>query len=194
MVIKKFMFIRHGKTKSNLERRYVGDPNEPLCAEGIKEAQSLACGGLLPFIDTLLTGNALRCRQTADLLFPGINHSLCQMAEIDFGIFKGKNADELLANRDYEKWLATGCMGDIPGGDSVSAFKRRCTEEFERIVETSGEGTVALVIHGGNIMAVMEKYALPKKDFYEYHIPNCGFILCRYQDGVLFIERISETL
>jgi alpha-ribazole phosphatase len=47
----------------------------------------------------------------------------------------------------------------------------------------------ALVIHGGNIMAILEKYALPQRDFYAYHIPNGGFILCRYENGALYIER-----
>jgi alpha-ribazole phosphatase len=134
----------------------------------------------------LLCGPALRCRQTAEILFPGVPYEICQLTEIDFGIFKGKNAEELLGDGDYERWLETDCMGDIPGGDSVSGYKKYCCDTFKSIAESLGDGTTALVIHGGNIMSIMEGLALPKKDFYAYHIPNCGYVCCRYEDGALY--------
>ena len=192
MAVKKFLLIRHGKTQGNLERRYIGDQNEPLCAEGLKEVEALAKSGVLPRVMSLLSGPALRCRQTAQALFPGMSYAICPLSEIDFGIFKGKNADDLLDDKDYEAWLDTGCMGDIPDGDSVADYKVWCCEVFERIVETSGEGTTALVIHGGNIMAIMERFALPKQQFYDYHVPNCGFFLCRYDNGKLIAEIVNR--
>lgn len=110
------------------------------------------------------------------------------MREIDFGIFKGKNSDELIGDKEYGIWLETGCMGDIPGGDSVLGFKDGCCEIFQNIAEKSQAGITALIIHGGNIMAILERFALPKKDFYSYHIPNCGYFLCRWENGGLIIE------
>jgi alpha-ribazole phosphatase len=174
-----------------LERRYVGDPDEPLCAAGIDEAGAMKRASLLPPIAALYSGTALRCRQTAELLFPGNEYTPCPLAEIDFGVFKNKNADDLLGDKDYEKWLETNCMGDIPGGDSVAEFKERCCGIFENIVEETAKtsGTTALVIHGGNIMAILERFSIPKRDFYDYHIPNCGFILCRYENGALIVEK-----
>jgi len=68
---------------------------------------------------------------------------ICPMGEIDFGLFKGKNADDLLGDEDYEAWLETGCMGDIPGGDSVSLFKERCFDAFGHIADKSGSGAMA---------------------------------------------------
>jgi alpha-ribazole phosphatase len=191
VAVKHFLLIRHAKTKGNLERRYVGDPDEPLCAEGLREATVLAHNNILPPVAALISGPALRCRRTADVLFPGMRYDLCPMSEIDFGIFKNKTAGDLLGDKDYERWLETGCMGDIPGGDSVSGFKERCCESFAGIAGASGEETTALVIHGGNIMAIMERFAVPKQDFYSYHVPNCGYFFCRYENGTLTIERKS---
>ena len=182
------LLIRHGKTQGNLERRYIGDREEPLCEAGAREA--LLQRAVMPAIDCLYTGPARRCRETAEILFPGVPAKLCGLAEIDFGVFKGKNADDLLGDPAYEQWLSTSCMGDIPGGDSVTEFKARTCETFRRLAEESKPGLTALVIHGGNIMAVMERFSLPRRDFYDYHIPNCGAILCRYQDGrITVIER-----
>lgn len=189
MDIKKFLFIRHGRTRSNIERRYIGDVNEPLCEEGVAELKALSIGEILPRAGRIITGAAIRCRQTAEILFPNAEYELCSFNEIDFGVFKGKNADDLFGNKDYENWLGTGCMGNIPGGDSVSEFKRRCVNEFESIAPTCKNETTALIIHGGNIMAVLEKFAFPKKSFYDYHVQNCGFFLCRYENGRLYTER-----
>jgi len=192
MAVKKFLFIRHGKTLGNLEKRYIGNPDEPLCPEGIRETLALRDNRTLPPADALVSGAALRCRQTAELLFPGMNYTVSALSEIDFGIFKGKNADDLLGNKDYEQWLDTLCMGDIPGGDGVSEFKDRCCEIFMRMTTAGGEGTTALVIHRGNIMAILERYARPRQDFYSYHLPNCGFFLCRYENGELIVEEKSQ--
>ena len=186
---KRFLLIRHGKTQSNLERRYVGDPGEPLCEEGVREAEAFTRSQVFPPITALLSGGALRCRQTAEILFPGVIYAHCPLAEIDFGIFKGKRAEDLAGDETYKRWLETGCMGDIPGGDSVAGFKARCRSGFGHIAEMSSPGTTALVVHGGNIMAILEYYAQPKKGFYDYHVPNCGYYLCRYENRALVIER-----
>ena len=207
MAVRRYLFIRHAKTAGNIERRYIGRTDEPLCEEGVAEAEALRKSGLLPPIDTLISGTAKRCRQTAELLFPDVSYALCPLTEIDFGIFEGKSADDLLGDSDYEKWLEAYCMGDIPGGDGVSGFKQRCCEAFGRI---AGEGvtsdarvaggacvaggargfhTTALVLHGGNIMAILERLAYPQQGFYEHHLPNCGFLLCRYENGRLYTEQ-----
>ena len=189
MAVKRFLLIRHGMTQGNLERRYSGDPEEALCDEGIAAISDLVRSGKLPTIDYLMSGPAVRCRQTAELLFPGMPHSIIPMQEIDFGVFKGKNADELKGDKEYEAWLDSYCSADIPSGDSVEDFKRGCCDKFIRLTESGAEGTTAMVIHGGNIMSIMEEFALPRKGFYDYHIPNCGFFLCRFENGKLITER-----
>ena len=184
----KFLLIRHGKTAGNAERRYIGDPEEPICEEGLKAARELAQSGVLPPVEAVFSSTALRCRQTAEILFPGARVMDCALSEIDFGLFKGKTADELKDDDEYAAWLETGCMGDIPGGGSVSAFKNHCCEVFQGIAAENRNGTTAMVVHGGNIMAILERFALPKKDFYDYHVPNLGRFLCRLENGGLIIE------
>ena len=36
-----FYLIRHGRTAGNLERRYIGSTDEPLCPEGRQEISGL---------------------------------------------------------------------------------------------------------------------------------------------------------
>ena len=47
---------------------------------------------------------------------------------------------------------------------------------------------VGFVVHGGVIMAIMEAYARPKKDFYAYHIGNGECLACTYDGRVLTVK------
>ena len=60
----KIIFIRHGKTAGNLEKRYIGRTDEPLCEEGISELESIK----YPDSDEVLASPMKRCLQTARLI------------------------------------------------------------------------------------------------------------------------------
>lgn len=181
------LFIRHGATAGNLQRRYIGRTDEPLCPAGQAQAETL--GALHLQADRLIVSPLLRARQTAAIAFSGQEMSLEPgFAETDFGIFEGKNADELADCPAYRAWVDTGCQGPIPGGEAVSDFKARCCAAFAARMQTLPEGCrAALVVHGGVIMAICEAYALPRRDFYSYHLPNGGLLRARYEGGTLTI-------
>ena len=63
------LLIRHSITAGNLARRYVGRTDEGLCPEGERLARESAAG--LPEPELVYSSPMLRCRQTAELLFPG---------------------------------------------------------------------------------------------------------------------------
>ena len=62
----KLIFIRHGKTAGNLERRYIGRTDEPLCDEGIAEI----LGKEYHDADIVVASPMKRCVQTAELIYP----------------------------------------------------------------------------------------------------------------------------
>ena len=35
-------------------------------------------------------------------------------------------------------------------------------------------GTLAIVCHGGTIMAILEAFSVPHRDFYDWQVPNGG--------------------
>jgi alpha-ribazole phosphatase len=92
----------------------------------------------------------------------------------------------------YKKWLESGCMADIPEGDSVVKHKAQTCREFKKELDAfSSCSNLALVIHGGNIMAILEEFAEPKMGFFHWHAPNCGIIACEIHDGRLrVLERV----
>ena len=146
------LFVRHGATAGNLERRYIGSTDEPLCPLGVAQIQQLQEENLTA--DYLFVSPMLRTRQTAELLFPRLTPCVAEgLRETDFGVFENHTAAELSGNADYQKWLDTMCQGAIPGGEQVADFKRRCCETFQACMEKLLEGCcVAFVVHGGVIM------------------------------------------
>ena len=176
--MKEILFIRHGSTAGNLEKRYIGRTDEALCPLGIRQIEALKEENFK--IDHLFVSPMLRTRQTADILFPQQSVTTVEaFRETDFGIFEGKTADELSSSTDYQKWLDSFCLDPIPQGESISSFKERCCSAFEQIIPSIPEdSSSAFVVHGGVIMAILERLAEPKRDFYDYHIANGAYIRC----------------
>ena len=172
----RWILIRHGKTRGNLEGRYIGcRSDESLCPEGRAELKA----GTYPAVGRVFASSMRRCLETAELLYPDIPVvSVPEMREGDFGAFEGKNYAELNGREDYQAWIDSGGELPFPDGESRAAFTGRCLKAFEEIRKKAPQEDCALIIHGGTVMAIMEQYALPHRPFYDYQIPNgCGFIL-----------------
>lgn len=180
------LFIRHGATAGNLERRYIGRTDEPLCGSGVQQVQALQ--GLRA--DVLFVSPMTRARQTAELIFPGQpQRVISDLRETDFGVFEGKTAGELAENAEYRAWLDANCETPIPGGEAVADFKARCVSAYLTAMETVLDGqTAAFVIHGGCIMAILEALAQPKRGFYEYHIGNGAMLRCSFDGNALILR------
>lgn len=179
----KIILIRHGKTLGNLENRYIGKTNEPLCATGIKELSERK----YPDCDIVFSSGMTRCVQTARLIYPNKKIEICTgFNECDFGNFERKNFAELSHDPDYQKWLDSAGKMPFPNGESPDNFKARCVNEFVRITKKYLENeTLCFVVHGGTIMAIMEKYALPKRDFYDYQIENGGGFISEFNGNYI---------
>lgn len=199
------ILIRHGMTAGNAERRYVGATDEPLCSAGITEVNELSHILSKSFImdnniiktdndmDTfenehririeyIWTSPMLRAIQTAKLLFGNSRIAIDpMMTETDFGIFEGKTAEELSSCEEYSRWLDSMCMSPIPMGDDINEFKSRTCNAFKNHLSELKDGeSAAFVIHGGSIMAIMERFCEPSRNYYEYHIPTASYILCSW--------------
>lgn len=174
------LFIRHGATAGNLEKRYVGRTDEPLCDVGVAQVKVLRKHNFQA--DFFYVSPMLRTRQTAELLFPKKDYTFVDdFRETDFGVFEGKTAAELSASPEYQMWIESMCLDPIPQGESVTDFKARCCVAFESVMKNLPDNSsAAFVVHGGVIMSILEAYTKPKRNFYDYHIGNGEYIWTTY--------------
>ncbi len=168
----KIVLLRHFATAGNLRKRYIGSTDEPLCKEGIRVLDHIH----YPKVEAVFTSPLIRCQETAKLIYPEISPIICMnLRECDFGEFENKSYEELSNNPKYQAWVDSNGTLPFPMGEDPKAFKKRCVMAFQAVVEKSlkaGYRTIALVVHGGTIMSILECYATPKKDYYYWHSEN----------------------
>lgn len=197
----KIYLIRHSLTAGNLKKRYIGRTDEELCPEGRKLLEDRLQRGLYPAADRIFTSPRKRCVQTAQMLYPGQELTVVdELAECDFGSFENKSYDDLKDTREYQRWLDSGGSADFPGGESREGFAGRTLRGFVKALRLCGYGygqrgygqcayekrqhagggqksgpgvfAAAFVVHGGTIMSIMERYAVPKGEYYDFQIGN----------------------
>lgn len=94
----------------------------------------------------------------------------------------------------YREWVDSGCRSPVPGGESMERFCQRTCAAFEALMDReaeAGEPLLAIVAHGGTQMAVLERFALPRRDYFSWRGPlGGGFVL----DGSRWREERRLTL
>ena len=176
-------------TEGNRFKRYIGVTDEPLCSDGINELKTI----VYPECDKLISSPMKRCIQTAEIIYPDMNAEICiGFRECDFGIFEGKNYSELADVPEYQKWIDSDGKDSFPGGENPAEFRERCCSAFEETVQRLSDcGTVSLTVHGGVIMAVLEKYAVPHREFYDWYAGNGhGYITESDGEKIKILEKI----
>ena len=164
--------IRHGETVLQKEHRYQGVTDAPLSPLG---RNVLHPAGALP--ERVVVTPLRRTRETAELLFPGVPQMVIPgLQEMNFGRFEGKNYLEMENDPDYRTWVDGMCLGRCPGGESKAEYVRRVTRAFAALLDQALEQRwkdCVIVAHGGTQMAVLERFAVEKKDYYSWQLP-CG--------------------
>ncbi|MDY5846991.1 MAG: histidine phosphatase family protein [Bariatricus sp.] len=165
------ILIRHFKTKGNFEKRYIGRTDEPIYLPEVPCQLKLEKN-----VEQVIVSPMMRCRQSAELLFPGKAQIICEeFKETDFGEFEGKNYLELTGNPKYQRWIDSGGTLPFPGGESREQFRIRCVSGFEKIMDEllrENCHVAAFVVHGGTIMSLLSEFDLLSREFYHWKIKN----------------------
>lgn len=202
----KILLIRHGKTKGNLEGRYIGcRTDESLCEDGRKELQISSdkirkyCKDNTNVAEEnsfrVYSGYMKRCSETVEVLFPEHKYTMVDdFSEIDFGDFENKNYEELNGNSDYQRWIDSGGRLDYPNGEKMPDFILRSMKGFYFVLNDMREQGVleaALICHGGNIMSIMS--VLTGKNYFDFQVKNAGAIEVELEVNAEIETKIGES-
>lgn len=139
--------IRHGKTPSNQEHRYLGVTEEALSEEGRKQLEILTEKGILRKPWLLFISPMLRCQESAGILFPGKKaYPIEEWREMNFGAYEGKNYEDLKNDSYYQKWIDSNGTLPFPEGESQQEYIKRCQRGLHaatKIIEEKIAGEVA---------------------------------------------------
>lgn len=184
------ILIRHGTTQGNLEKRFIGTLDVPLAPQGEELARQV--GPTLPRVEHIYRSPLMRCRQTAQLLWPGVAMTVIdELRETDFGPFEGKNHEELKDDPLYQAWIGQGDrlnFAAMPVGETAEQVVDRVSVGLEKVVKDAaahGFARVGVVSHGGALMGLLSKYGRPEREYYGWMCPNCGGFRMALNPGTL---------
>lgn len=188
--------LRHGQTAGNLRHAYVGSTDDPLCDAG---RDAIRRAGPFPHVPLVYASPLCRARETAEILFPNARIVLCPgLQEMDFGVFEGRNAEDMRDDPVYTAWVDSGCRDRCPGGEAMDDFRQRTQTEFERIAAeclARGDESLVIVAHGGTIMSVMSRFSHPPRPYFDWRSENGGGYTATVllENGRLHIKNYTEV-
>ena len=160
--------LRHGQTEYNAQKRYQGQRDIPLSAEE-KEALEQA-----KTVDGLYTANPQTHPEAKLVPVDGLK-------EMCFGSFEGRNFIEMEKDPEYQAWVKANCESPCPDGERKTDFSDRICRTVAELIDkalAAGEERLVILAHGGTQMAAMERFAVPRRDYYAWCGPNAGgFVL-----------------
>ena len=178
-------FLRHGLTTGNIEKRYIGRTDLPLCKEGRKELEKYVKTGIYPDADVVYSSPLLRCVQTAEMIFPNLEPMILNdLRETDFGDWEGKTYEDLKSFKAYQKWIEKKGASAPPNGESGENVALRLKNAVGIIAADIDNGNIkkaSVITHGGCIMKIMLLFADSRKDYYEWQT-EAGFGFCAVID------------
>ncbi len=150
----RFIVIRHGETRWNVEARIQGQGDSALTEAGIEQARALARRLATEKFDLLVASDLGRAHDTARHVAARSGHELrldARLRERSFGVGEGMTYEEI--DRAYPDAFSRVREVDpdyvIPGGESRSQFHERVRGAFEGLAAQHPGKTIVVVTHGG---------------------------------------------
>lgn len=152
--------IRHGESTYNAEGRIQGQSDVPLSARGRLQGQAAARAMTGLGVEAVFASPLRRARHTAGMVADCLGLEVrtdARLKEVDCGVFQDRMREEIL--REYEGMIEQWRSGQpdfvFPQGESRQSLINRGHEILDEISK-SGHKTVAVVSHGGLLLAGMK--------------------------------------
>lgn len=126
--------------------------------------------------DKVVASPMKRCIQTAEIIYGTDYEVFDDLRECGFGVFENKSYEELKNDENYKLWLESGGIIPPPEGEGKREFSERCCVCFEKIIFGADCESIAFVVHGGTIMAILERFYYKKSSFYDWQIKNGEYL------------------
>ncbi|QOY35911.1 histidine phosphatase family protein [Anaerobacillus isosaccharinicus] len=165
--------LRHGVTKANQEKRYIGwtdvSLDEDVAQVGLNRNLDVT-------FDAIYSSDLKRCTQTAKMFAPLQKPKEdYRLREINFGLWEGKTYEDLKSQRHYQKWIDDPFHMVPPEGEAFHQFESRVMECWYEIVTACLEQryrNLLLISHGGPIRLLLTALSPTKKEWWDWEVKH----------------------
>ena len=192
----KLIFIRHGETLSNKEKRIQGISDVELSAVGIEQAKLLALSLKDHTFETIHTSPLKRAMQTAEIInkFHRKKLHIHQgLMEMNYGDFEGVSFKKIIADeRDFiEKWMTDPASVKMPNGESLTQLQERACRALKRIAKK--EENALVVTHNFTIATIICRIKnISLNEFQSSLVGNASKTVVNFQKDGVFIETFND--
>ena len=171
------IFIRHGQSLSNLEKRFSGQHNPDLTALGHRQAEATARHLENAGIEKIYSSDLARAYQTAEHTAKLLGLEIIPtkgLREINAGDWEGKLYADLMVEfpDSYNRWLTDLGHAHPENGESVLDLKDRVYKTVENIIQENRGRCVAIFTHATPVrMLACSWFGIPAEDAIK--VPFC---------------------
>ena len=168
--------LRHGMTGANLEGKYIGATDVPLCEEGRKQLAELAGKYEYPPVGRVYASPLSRCMETARILYPQMDPvPVDGLREYHFGVYENRSVEELKDDPGFLEWLSTNMAKAPEGGENMMEFGTRIREGLHEVILDMMHRKIsdaAVVTHGGVLMSLLSMCGIPSRSAAQWSVDN----------------------
>jgi probable phosphoglycerate mutase len=185
--------VRHARATEQDDLRLPG-PDHGLRPEGLEQARALAARLRRVVPAAIYASDALRSRQTAEVIAADCGVELIvdlRLREIDFGGWGGRTYEEIVAaDPDAAAYFRDPTVAVPPGGEHVTAAAERVLSLLREI--GSGSGGV-VVGHAGSLrLALSLALGMPLADYWRLRLDCAHLSVLDWTDDGVIVERLND--
>ncbi len=190
--------MRHGITKSNKEKRYVGWGDVELSSLGIEQAERVAERFSSLPLKGLYSSDLLRTVKTAEPI--GREHGISPvrtplLREINFGKWEGLTHSEIARYFEEEQrnWIKDPFHRAPVEGETLIEVCQRMKRFLREISSQENDGAVVVVTHGGAIRSILHHYLnLKPQQLWDLKVDNASVSLMRKKEDAFKVVCVNS--
>lgn len=195
----KVIFIRHGQTFWNKEKKYQGHTDISLNEIGFKQAKLVGKRLAGEKINAIYCSDLLRACQTAECIAQ--HHALPiirkkELREINFGVWEGLTYHEIMET--WPQILST--MYSQPGktcppqGENYDRVRRRVIKVLQQCIAKHQNETIAIVSHGGTMRVILcAALGIGLDKMWFITQDNTAINIIQYFDHQVMVSLVNDT-
>lgn len=187
--VRDFVFVRHGETDWNRERRVQGSQGAPLNAAGHEQSKALARLLWEVPLQAVYSSALPRALETAS--YVAGPHSVSVVAEprlneIHHGDWEGVAESDLPDPDLYRRWREDPSSCDLPGAEPLPAVRDRAVAAMREIAARHpAEGGLVAIVSHQIVLALLKCYILdrPAKEIRKHALSVASYEVITTGEG-----------